>query len=161
MAGPVAADTPAVTPPALAEPTRVAAPQARWLPGVRVLVVDDSDINLDVARRLLEREGASVETCGNGRQALDCLCARPDAFDLVLMDVQMPVKNGYEATRILRQELGLAVPIIALTANAITGERAKCLAAGMNDYLTKPFQEFSLLKMVYDWAVAAPRDAAK
>ena len=85
----------------------------------------------------------------NGQVAVEL--AQVQEFDLILMDVQMPVMNGYQATAVLRQQLGLAVPIIALTANAIIGECEKCLAAGMNDYLTKPFQEASLIKMVYDW----------
>jgi CheY-like chemotaxis protein len=68
------------------------------------------------------------------------------------MDVQMPIMDGYEATTVLRQ-LGLTMSLIALTANAITGEREKRLAVGMNDYLTKPFQEATLIQMVYDWVL--------
>ena len=125
------------------------------LQGKQILLVEDNLFNRMLATSFLTNAGMSVTEATNGQAAVEL--ARTQTFDLVLMDVQMPIKNGYEATRILRQELGLAVPIIALTANAIIGERAKCLAAGMNDYLTKPFQEFSLLKMVYDWAVAAQR----
>ncbi|MBH8557612.1 PAS domain S-box protein [Hymenobacter negativus] len=127
------------------------------LHGKRILLVEDNLFNRMLATSFLSNAGMSVTEATNGQAAVEL--ARSEAFDLILMDVQMPIKNGYEATRILRQELGLAVPIIALTANAITGERDKCLAAGMNDYLTKPFQEFSLLKMVHDWAVAAPRNS--
>ena len=71
------------------------------------------------------------------------------------MDVQMPVMDGYEATAIIRQQLQLAVPIIALTANAISGEREKCLAMVMNDYLAKPFKEASLIKMVCEWLLGS------
>ncbi|GAB3869867.1 hypothetical protein GCM10028824_17620 [Hymenobacter segetis] len=128
------------------------------LHGKHILLVEDNLFNRMLANSFLTNAGMSVTEAPNGQAAVDM--ARTQVFDLILMDVQMPIKNGYEATRILRQEMGLTVPIIALTANAITGERAKCLAAGMNDYLTKPFQEVSLLKMVYDWAVVAPARAA-
>ena len=127
----------------------------RALLGKHILLVEDNLFNRVLATSFLTNAGMSVTEATNGEAAVEL--ARTQAFDLILMDVQMPIKNGYEATRILRQELGLTVPIIALTANAITGERAKCLAAGMTDYLTKPFQEFSLLKMVYEWAVVASR----
>jgi PAS domain S-box-containing protein len=129
------------------------------LHGKRIMLVEDNLFNRMLATSFLTNAGMSVTEAPNGQAAVDM--ALTQAFDLILMDVQMPIKNGYEATRILRQELGLTVPIIALTANAITGERAKCLAAGMNDYLTKPFQESSLLKMVHDWAVVAPDHAVE
>jgi len=77
----------------------------------------------------------------------------------VLMDVQMPVMDGFEATRLLRQDLGLTTPIIALTASAINGEKQRCLAAGMNDYLTKPFFEDELLQLVHDWILRPAADA--
>ena len=125
------------------------------LRGKQILLVEDNLFNRVLATSFLTNAGLRVTEAPNGQAAVEI--ARTQAFDLILMDVQMPIKNGYEATRVLREELGLALPIIALTANAISGERAKCLAAGMNDYLTKPFQEFSLLKMVYDWAVVARR----
>ncbi|MGY3089682.1 PAS domain S-box-containing protein [Hymenobacter sp. UYAg731] len=127
------------------------------LRGKRILLVEDNLFNRMLATSFLANAGLRVTEAPNGQAAIEL--AGLQVFDLILMDVQMPIKNGYEATRILRQELGLTVPIIALTANAITGEREKCLAAGMNDYLSKPFQEFSLLKMVHDWAVAAPRSS--
>lgn len=119
--------------------------------------VPPQEFNFMLVTSFLTNAGMSVTEALNGQAAVEL--ARARAFDLILKDVQMPIKNGYETTRILRQELGLVVPIITLTANVITGERAKCLAAGMNDYLTKPFQEFSLLKMVRDWAVVAQRNS--
>ena len=128
------------------------------LSGKQILLVEDNLFNRMLATSFLTNAGMSVTEAPNGQAAVDM--ARTQAFDLILMDVHMPIKNGYEATRLLRQELGLTVPIIALTANAITGERTKCLAAGMNDYLTKPFQESELLKMVHHWAVVAPVRAA-
>ena len=121
----------------------------RLLRGKRILLVEDNAFNRMLATIFLTNSDLVVTEALNGQVAVEL--AQVQEFDLILMDVQMPVMNGYQATAVLRQQLGLAVPIIALTANAITGEREKCLAAGMNDYLTKPFQEASLIKMVYDW----------
>ena len=131
---------------ALAAPTdfahRVALPPGQLeLPGVRVLVVDDSAVNLEVARRILELEGAQVTLACNGQEAYDTLQAAPQAFfDVVLMDVQMPVLNGYQATRRIRDELGLTtLPVLALTAGAMTSERQCAAEAGMDDLIAKPF----------------------
>lgn len=129
------------------ESTRLDAALGRWLPGVRVLVADDSDINREVARRLLEREGAQVQTCTNGREAVDLLRQQPDGFDVVLMDVQMPVMDGLQATQCVRSELGLTdLPIVALTAGALTQERKHAMAAGMSDFQTKPIEPQMLVR---------------
>jgi CheY-like chemotaxis protein len=121
------------------------------LDGVRVLVVDDSDINLEVAKRILELKGARVGLAVNGQAAFLYLQAEPDAFDVVLMDVQMPLMDGLTATRLIRGELGLAdLPIIALTAGALSSERPKVIAAGMNDFITKPFEPRELVRSVRD-----------
>lgn len=121
-------------------------PSKRDLLGVRVLAVDDSDINLDVARRILEHAGAQVTLAENGQEALARLQARPDAFDAVLMDVQMPLLDGHEATRRIRGALGLTdLPVIALSAGALTGERERALASGMNDFISKPFDAGDLV----------------
>ena len=119
------------------------------LPGVRILLVDDSDINLEVTRRILEGEGARVRVASDGRQAVELLKAEPDAVDVVLMDVQMPVLDGYDATRRIRSELGLQeLPIIALTAGALSSERQRSAAAGMDDYIVKPFDAQQLMRSV-------------
>ena len=119
------------------------------LPGVRVLLVDDSDINLEVTRRILQAEGARVRVASNGQQAVELLEAEPDAIDIVLMDVQMPVLNGYDATRRIRGELGLRVlPIIALTAGALSSDRQRSSEAGMDDYIVKPFDAQQLMRSV-------------
>jgi PAS domain S-box-containing protein len=111
------------------------------LAGLRVLVVDDSTVNQDVARRLLEFEGARVEVMDNGEAAVELLRVEPAAFDLVLMDVQMPVMDGLEATRRIRNELGLGgLPIVALTAGVLPSQRERAFAAGMSGFLTKPFE---------------------
>jgi signal transduction histidine kinase/DNA-binding response OmpR family regulator len=129
--------------------TRLDTALGRWLPGVRVLVADDSDINLEVARRLLDREGAQVKTCINGREAVDLLRQAPDGFDVVLMDVQMPVMDGLEAARCVRGELGLTdLPIVALTAGALTQERTRTMAAGMNDFQSKPIDPQMLVRTI-------------
>ncbi|MDB4882145.1 MAG: multi-sensor hybrid histidine kinase [Gemmatimonadetes bacterium] len=110
------------------------------LRGLRVLVVDDSDINLEVTRRILELEGAQVWLASNGQEAFERIQSEPCSIDVVLMDVQMPVLDGHDATRRIRLELRLAdLPIIALTAGALSSERQRATAAGMDDYITKPF----------------------
>lgn len=120
---------------------------ARWLEGMQVLLVDDSAINLEVAGLLLAQQGAQVQTCSNGREALERLERLPDHFDAVLMDVQMPEMDGYEATRRLRSDLGLTrLPVLALTAGAMAEERQQAQAAGMDDFLTKPLEPCALIR---------------
>jgi PAS domain S-box-containing protein len=115
-------------------------PTASGLDGLRVLVAEDNSVNQVLVQRFLQRMGAVVRVVDNGVTALDAL--RNADFDVVLMDCQMPEMDGYEAVRRLRrapQEFrNPAIPVIALTANALSTDRARCLAAGMNDYLTKP-----------------------
>jgi PAS domain S-box-containing protein len=126
------------------------APQtAQRLPHVCVLVVDDNSINLEMARLILEREGALVNAAGNGRDALDLLIAHPDAFDVVLMDLQMPVMDGIEAVRLMRERTELqAVPVIALTAGAQPSDRDRAHAVGMSDFISKPFEVEHLVRTV-------------
>ncbi|MDP3695115.1 MAG: response regulator, partial [Desulfocapsaceae bacterium] len=115
-------------------------PSSASLIDTRILLVEDNYINQEVARTLLEREGATVVTAGNGHEALELLALDDTAFNAVLMDVQMPGMDGYEASRAIRAQPRFAsLPIIAMTANAMTGDREKCLAAGMNDHIPKPF----------------------
>ncbi|MET4076577.1 PAS domain S-box protein [Hymenobacter sp. UYCo722] len=122
----------------------------RALRGKRVLLVEDNLFNRILARTILALVDVAVTEAENGQLAVDL--AREQSFDLVLMDVHMPVMDGLEAARYLRQELGLAVPIVALTANVVDGEQAKCRAAGMDDFLSKPFREAALLNVVFNWA---------
>jgi PAS domain S-box-containing protein len=121
-----------------------AAPQAvvkpKRLLGLRLLVVEDNKINQMVAKGLLGQEGAEVTLADDGQLGVAAVKNAQTQFDVVLMDVQMPVMDGYAATRVIRQELGLSeLPIIAMTANAMASDRAACLAAGMNDHVGKPF----------------------
>ncbi|MFM2404940.1 MAG: hypothetical protein RL223_2820 [Pseudomonadota bacterium] len=125
--------------------TRVEHSGAAWLEGVRVLVVDDAEVNLDVARHLLQRQGAEVHTAHNGLAALALL--QTHAVDIVLMDVQMPVMDGNTATRHLRSDPRWArLPVVALSAGALQGERQRALDAGMTDYLTKPLDGERLVR---------------
>ena len=121
---------------------------ARWLSGVRVLVVDDSDINREVAQRILVNQGARVTTCSDGLAALAHLQEASGETDVVLMDVQMPNLDGNEAARRIRTELNVHVPIVALTAGALVGERQRSLDAGMDDFVSKPFDPQVLIRKV-------------
>jgi PAS domain S-box-containing protein len=110
------------------------------LAGVRLLVVDDSDINLDVAQLILRGQGATVTLAEDGQQAIDWLLAHPFEVDLVLMDIQMPVLDGIEATRRLRRMPEFYdLPIVALTAGVFESQRQKAIAAGMTEFVSKPF----------------------
>jgi len=121
----------------------------------RVLVVDDQPFNRDVVEGLLAAVGISPRQAGNGREAFDILSAA-EAFDLVLMDVQMPVMDGLTATRMIRRLEGLAaLPIVAMTAHTMAHEREKSFAAGMNDHIGKPFDEAGFYRMLAKWI---PRD---
>ena len=133
----------------LLQETKLTDLPAQWLAGVGVLLVDDSGVNLEIARRLLEKFGAQVLTATNGAQALDALHHHADQIDVVLMDIQMPVMDGLEATRRLRQVASLAtLPVIALTAGALAQERERALQAGMNDFLSKPLEPEALIRTV-------------
>lgn len=113
-----------------------------------ILIADDNLMNRLVASSILKNYGASILEATNGEEAFQLV--RSHKPDLVLMDIQMPVLNGYDATRKLRKS-GSSIPVIALTANAIKGENDKCTAAGMNDYIAKPFKEDLFLKIIAQW----------
>jgi signal transduction histidine kinase/DNA-binding response OmpR family regulator len=116
---------------------------AAGVAGMRVLLVDDNAVNLQVASEILTLAGVQTDCAFNGLEAVDK--ARKQRYDAVLMDVQMPEMDGYTATRILREDLGLKdLPIIALTAHAMHGDRRRCLDAGMNDYASKPIDRKEL-----------------
>ena len=120
-------------------PSAVAPQQAMVrLDGVRLLVVEDNPLNQLVARGMLEPLGALVGIADNGLAAVELLRAGGCPFDTILMDVQMPVMDGYAATEIIRRELGLALPIHAMSAGVMQSERERCLEAGMNDFIPKP-----------------------
>ena len=122
---------------------------------LRVLLVEDNEVNRMLARRVLERHGQSVVVARNGREALAAVRQnRRGAFDLILLDVQMPGMDGFETTAAIRSHerlTGGRVPIIALTACAMQGDRERCLAAGMDGYLSKPMQVQELLDLLHEY----------
>jgi CheY-like chemotaxis protein len=122
---------------------------ARRLTGLRILVVEDNLINQQVAEELLMSEGATVLLAANGRLGVDAVACASPQFDAVLMDIQMPVMDGYAATQAIRQQLGLAtLPIVAMTANAMASDREDCLAAGMTEHIGKPFDLSKLVQLL-------------
>jgi two-component system, sensor histidine kinase and response regulator len=121
------------------------------LSGARVLLVEDNDLNQELASDLLGKARMEVVVANHGREALDIL-ARDTRFDGILMDCQMPVLDGYEATREIRRNPAFAtMPIIAMTANAMAGDREKVLAAGMNDHIAKPFNLDDMFSTLARW----------
>ncbi|GAB4397305.1 MAG: hypothetical protein OHK0048_05190 [Rhodoferax sp.] len=128
-------------PQSAAEPVPAAPPQGPALDGMRILLAEDNLVNQQIACELLRSEGAEVVVAGDGQQALDCVARDARGFDVVLMDVQMPVLDGLAATRQLRQQYDAnTLPIVAMTANAMDSDRQVCLEAGMNDHVGKPFK---------------------
>jgi two-component system sensor histidine kinase/response regulator len=147
-----------------AGPAEVAAPEPAALPAVnghrsrKVLLAEDNPVNVEVATAMLDGLGLEVHCVGNGEQALQA--ARAGGYDVVLMDCQMPVMDGFAATAEIRrheQQGGRprTLPIIAITANALQGDRESCLAAGMDDYLSKPFTQQELGAVIGRW-IALP-----
>lgn len=126
------------------------------LEGLRLLVVDDSDLNREVAQYMLESEGAQVDTAFDGMDGVEQVLNATTPFDLVLMDIQMPRMDGYQATRVLREnERFVDLPIIALTAGAMGFQRDAALTAGMNGFVTKPFDVEQLISVVLQHTRAA------
>jgi CheY-like chemotaxis protein/HPt (histidine-containing phosphotransfer) domain-containing protein len=120
------------------------------LEGARVLLAEDNEINQQVAREILSGAGLEVTVVSNGREAVDVLAT--SRFDAVLMDVQMPVMDGYTATRLIRADPRFAaLPVIAMTAHAMTGDEEKSAAAGMNDHVTKPIDPDGLFETLAKW----------
>jgi CheY-like chemotaxis protein len=120
-------------------------------------MAEDNRINAEIAKEMLERLGCEVVTAPNGRHACEILKTDRN-FDLIFMDCQMPIMDGFEATsKLIEQENTAAqqhIPIIALTANSMQGDKEKCIAAGMDDYLSKPVSQKDFAKMVSKWLLS-------
>ena len=117
------------------------------LTGRRFLVAEDNEINQRLIDYVLTKAGGTVQLASNGAQAIDYL--RDDnAYDLIIMDLQMPVMDGYETTEYIRKDLQMSTPIIAMTATAMAGEQVQCFRSGMNEYMTKPFEFADLYKKI-------------
>ncbi|MFN5295324.1 MAG: ATP-binding protein [Flavobacteriales bacterium] len=117
------------------------------LEGARILLVEDNKVNQFLANALLKSWNAIVDISEDGEDAVNRM--KNEAYDLVLMDLQMPIMDGFEATRCIRQELQSKIPIIGLSANALNGERERSLETGMDDYITKPFQPEALYEKIH------------
>ena len=137
------------------------APTGQRLTGLRILVVEDNANNQQVAQELLLDEGATVQLASNGQEGLDRLAAAQPGFDAVLMDLQMPVMDGYTATAGIRAQPAHArLPIIAMTANAMSSDRQACLAAGMTEHIGKPFDLEHLVRTLLRLCGRGPAAAA-
>ncbi|MBW2042741.1 MAG: response regulator [Deltaproteobacteria bacterium] len=118
---------------------------------VRILLAEDNPVNQKLATMMLKRAGYQVRVAPNGEDAVQIYSQTPEAFDLIFMDVQMPRMDGLEATRRIRENGFDAVPIIAMTAHAMKGDRERCLGAGMNDYISKPIRREAVLDILRKW----------
>ena len=143
-----------------AEPVRSERPHAEQparRPGIRLLLVEDNVVNQRVVIAMLRKREYQVDVAGNGRQAIEKLEEALDPYHLILMDVQMPVLDGLETTRLIRRDpRWKQLPVIALTAHAMTGDRERCLEAGMNGYISKPVQAPQLIAAIDSVLAARP-----
>jgi len=125
---------------------------------VRVLLAEDNLVNQKLAVRLLEKRGYTVTLAANGRDALAALEKEPEPFDVILMDVQMPTMDGFEATAAIRageKATGGHIPIIAMTAHSLVGDQERCLAAGMDAYVSKPIRTQQFFAVIEGFLVQA------
>jgi signal transduction histidine kinase/ActR/RegA family two-component response regulator len=117
----------------------------------RILLAEDNPVNQRLAKLMLTKAGYQVEVADNGKEAIEKIMSFPEGYDLIFMDVQMPQMDGPKATRTLREKGFDKIPIVAMTAHAMKGDRERCLQAGMDDYITKPIKRKSVLAMVQKW----------
>ena len=125
------------------------------LNGMHFLCAEDNDLNAEILRSMLDLKGASCVICSNGKQVVEALEeSEPDQYDAVLMDIQMPVMDGYKATKMIRsleREDARTIPILALTANAFASDIGKAHSAGMNDHIAKPIDIEILMEILRRW----------
>ncbi len=138
--------------------TAITAEKLRALRGARVLVVEDQPLNQELLREILERAGIRVECADNGREAVTAAADHGETLNIILMDLQMPFMDGYEATRLIRELGGTAgrLPIIAMTAHALQDEQERCRKAGMNGHLAKPINVEQLFQNLFRWVTPSP-----
>ena len=120
---------------------------------ISILLAEDNPVNQKLITKMLAKAGYRVDVASNGREAVEKFAEYPGAYDIILMDVQMPDLNGIEATRILRESGFTQVPIVAMTAEAMKGDREKCLESGMNDYIPKPIKREAVFEMLKKWVI--------
>jgi CheY-like chemotaxis protein len=125
---------------------------------VRIMLAEDNPVNQKLASIMLTKAGYTVKVVDNGREAVEHYTASPNEFDLIFMDVQMPEMDGLEATKAIREKGFDSIPIIAMTAQAMVGDREKCLEVGMNDYISKPIKREIVFEMVRNWVLKKEED---
>ncbi len=119
--------------------------QRKNISNAEVLLIEDNPLNQILAKQILIKEGVNLTISDDGKAGVEEIINNPNKYDVVLMDLQMPIMNGYEATKHIRNELKLNIPIIAMTAHSLVGEQKKCIDLGMNDYISKPYTQQELL----------------
>ena len=133
------------------------------LNGINILLVEDNDLNMEIAEFYLSDRGAMIEKAWNGQEAVEIFKkSRPDEFDVILMDIMMPIKNGYEAAKMIRaldRDDAKTVPIIAMTANAFTEDRLKSKESGMNEHIAKPIDAKLLVKVISEFVENKEEDS--
>ncbi len=120
---------------------------------ISILMAEDNAVNQKLILKLLTKAGYHVTVANNGREAVDLFLSDPGKYDIIIMDIQMPELNGFDATIILREKGFKDIPIIAVTANALIGDRNKCIASGMDDYISKPIKREVVFKMIKKWVI--------
>jgi CheY-like chemotaxis protein len=123
----------------------------RELSKLKILLVEDNQLNIKLILSLFSANNLTVQIAENGSIGVEKI--KEGKFDIILMDMEMPVMNGYEATAFIREELKNGIPIIAMTAHAMAGEKERCLSLGMNDYISKPINANLLFKKMYDLTI--------
>jgi signal transduction histidine kinase/CheY-like chemotaxis protein len=129
-------------------------------PGIKILVAEDNQMNQKLIQYLLKQWQIDFDIVENGNEVIEALKERSNGYRMILMDIQMPEKDGYTATEEIRNDLKSSIPIVAMTAHALAGEKEKCLAAGMNDYISKPLNEEQLYRLINKYSKSNSRNAA-